>query len=86
MPFSVKALTNLFFCMQAAARTVNFESVTKNCTQSDVCRLFLASLSLANSGNIQIQEGASTFAFDLISSIVERPMETYRAPSLAEHE
>lgn len=61
---------------------VQFESVTRNCTRSDVCRLFLASLSLANSGNIEIAEGSETYQFDLISNSVSRPMETYRAPSL----
>jgi condensin-2 complex subunit H2 len=33
---------------------VDFGSVTLGCTQSDVCRFFLASLSLANSGNLEI--------------------------------
>lgn len=70
----------------AATTTVDFASVAKNCTKSDVCRLFLASLTLANSGNINIKEGAPSYMFDLVSSNVERPMETYRAPSLAEHE
>lgn len=68
----------------AATKTVEFASLTKNCTQSDVCRLFLASLTLANSGNICINEGATSYSFEVISSHVERPMETYRAPSVAE--
>jgi hypothetical protein len=63
---------------------VNFDIVAKDCTQSDVCRLFLASLTLANSGNIQIKEETSNYLFELVSSSVERPMETYRAPSWAE--
>jgi condensin-2 complex subunit H2 len=65
----------------ASTSKVDFESIAQNCSQSDVCRLFLASLSLANSGNLKVEEGAPTYRFDLISSNVERPMETYRAPS-----
>jgi Condensin II complex subunit CAP-H2 or CNDH2, C-term len=69
-----------------ASTIVSFDTVTMNCTQSDVCRLFLASLSLANSGNIRVEEGAPVYTFDLISANVKQPMETYRAPSLAEHD
>lgn len=78
-------LNHSLLSIQAASTTVHFDAVTKNCTQSDVCRLFLASLSLANSGNIYIQEGTSMYTFDLVSGNVERPMETYRAPSVAEN-
>jgi hypothetical protein len=46
--------------------------------------MFLASLSLANAGNLQIDEGATNFRFDLVSANVERPMETYQAPSLVD--
>ena len=69
-----------------ASKTVDFASVTRDCTQSDVCRLFLASLSLANSGNIHIKEEteAESYIFELVSTSVERPMEIYRAPSLVE--
>jgi hypothetical protein len=69
---------------QAATRTVDFESITQDCSRSDVCRMFLASLSLANAGNLQIEEGAPNFRFDLVSANVEQPMETYQAPSLAD--
>lgn len=68
----------------AASKTVDFESVTKDCSRSDVCRMFLASLSLANAGNLQIVEGASNYRFDLLSVNVELPMETYQAPSLVD--
>ena len=75
----------IFFLRQAVeSKTVDFESVTRLCTQSDVCRLFLASLSLANSGNLKIEEGNSTFRFDIISSNIEMPMETFIAPSLVQ--
>mmetsp|Transcript_22633 Transcript_22633/g.34454 ORF Transcript_22633/g.34454 Transcript_22633/m.34454 type:complete len:678 (+) Transcript_22633:112-2145(+) len=64
---------------------IEFEDVTVGCTQSDVCRFFLASLSLANAGNIKIEESSSdVYRFDVIRSDVARPMETYRAPSLIE--
>ena len=60
---------------------VEFKSVAEGCTQSDICRLFLASLSLANSGNLKIEEGAFNYQFEIVSSKVDNPMETYRAPS-----
>ena len=63
---------------------VGFAAVTRTCTRSDICRYFLASLSLANSGNIQIDESSQLeqFQFEVKSTLVERPMETYLAPSL----
>mmetsp|Transcript_31690 Transcript_31690/g.74565 ORF Transcript_31690/g.74565 Transcript_31690/m.74565 type:complete len:637 (-) Transcript_31690:323-2233(-) len=65
------------------ANSVEFRSVAEGCSQSDVCRLFLASLSLANSGNLHIEEGALEYRFEILSTKVDRPMETYRAPSSA---
>jgi hypothetical protein len=67
---------------------VKFEVVTRASTQFDVCRMFLASLSLANSGNVEIDEHSTIedFQFILLSSDVNRPMETYRAPSLIQTE
>lgn len=61
---------------------VDFKSVTKGCTRSDVCRFFLASLSLANGGNIKIEERSESYQFVVISQTLEMPTETYRAPSL----
>ena len=61
--------------------SVEFRSVAEGCTQSDICRLFLASLSLANSGNLNIDERALDYRFEVVSGKVDRPMETYRAPS-----
>lgn len=60
---------------------VEFKSVAEGCTQSDICRFFLASLSLANSGNLKIQEGSPEYRFEVLSGKVDKPMETYRAPS-----
>ena len=62
-------------------KVIDFGSVAQGCTRSDVCRLFLASLSLANSGNLEIEEGCINYQFEVVSSKVKRPMETYRAPS-----
>jgi condensin-2 complex subunit H2 len=70
--------------MQAVTKSVYFETVTQHCSQGDVCRMFLASLSLANSGNLKISEGSSTFCFDLLSHTVEHPMDSFKAPSLVE--
>jgi hypothetical protein len=64
------------------SKIVDFGSVTRGCTKSDVCRFFLASLSLANSGNLKIEEGTPDFLFEITSDKVEKPMETYRAPSV----
>jgi hypothetical protein len=61
--------------------SVDFETVTRGCTKSDVCRFFLASLSLANSGNLKIEEYSSEYRFEIVSQKVQKPMETYRAPS-----
>lgn len=74
----------LLILQAVETKTVEFESVTRQCTQSDVCRLFLASLNLANMGNLKITEGSSSFRFDVISNRIEMPMETFQAPSLAQ--
>ena len=63
---------------------LDFEIVTKGCSQSDICRMFLASLSLANSGNLKIEEGMDGYQFEIVSDKVENPMDTYRAPSTIE--
>lgn len=60
---------------------LEFQDVAEGCTQSDVCRFFLASLSLANSGNVTIEEGSPEYRFEIVSGKVDKPMETYRAPS-----
>ena len=70
----------------------HFSSMTKTMQQYDVCRLFLASLSLINSGNIKINAnegqviGPDSFVIELVNSIVNRPMETYLAPSVMDCE
>lgn len=71
-------------------RTIEFHSVTRDKKQYDVCRLFLASLSLSNSGNVRFTapEGQvmtpDTLHIELLNSTVDRPMQTYLAPSAME--
>ena len=64
---------------------VRFQELTRNCPDHEVCRMFLATLSLANSGNLQlideVRNGAS-LELELLDKEIERPMETYLAPSL----
>ena len=60
-----------------------FSSLTQAKKQYDVCRLFLASLSLVNSGNVQFnaKEGEvmrpETLVIELLNSNVDRPMENF---------
>ncbi|KAL3909664.1 MAG: hypothetical protein SGILL_007998 [Bacillariaceae sp.] len=63
---------------------VEFGAVTKGCTKSDVCRFFLASLSLANAGNLKIDrdQQAGAYCFEVQSYTLEKPMDTYLAPSV----
>jgi len=70
-------------------RTIDFSKVTKDCPQYDVCRVFLACLGLSNSGNIRIQVQAgsvdgSSMLMELVRTEIERPMETYLAPSVTD--
>jgi condensin-2 complex subunit H2 len=68
----------------------HFSSVTQAKKHYDVCRLFLASLSLVNGGNVKFNadEGRvmapDTLVIELLNSSVDRPMETYLAPSALE--
>lgn len=67
-------------------RVVDFASVTRGLPQYDVCRMFLASLSLSNDGNVVPQARDPTgnrFQLELHHSEIARPMETYLAPSVA---
>lgn len=61
---------------------VEFKSVAEGCTRSDICRFFLTSLSLANSGNVKIEQGSLDYRFEVLSGKVDNPMETYQAPSV----
>lgn len=68
-------------------RTVDFATVTRHCPRYEVCRMFLASLSLFNSGNVELSSARSdgrNFELELIRTSIDRPMETYLAPSIAD--
>ena len=70
-----------------APQVVNFTQVTKNCPNYQVCRYFLATLSLCNMGNVLLEQDANTtnkLSVKLLSKEFSRPMETYQAPSVIE--
>jgi condensin-2 complex subunit H2 len=62
-----------------ANTTVDFRHVTRDCSRFEVCRMFLASLSLCNSGNITFidtdkrEETSSSLQMWLVSNDIERP-------------
>jgi condensin-2 complex subunit H2 len=58
---------------------VEFCDITRECEQYDVCRMFLATLSLSNSGNVSFAPGSTlqSLKVNLLSSDIERPTETY---------
>jgi condensin-2 complex subunit H2 len=69
------------------ARVVDFASVARNRPQYEVCRLFLASLSLSNSGNIlpvqsDDDNSGNHLKLHLLNTAIDRPMDTYLAPSV----
>jgi Condensin II complex subunit CAP-H2 or CNDH2, C-term len=61
--------------------TVPFEAVARDRPKYDVPRLFLAALSLCNAGNVHIDEDLN---LQLLSPVMEHPMETFLAPSVRE--
>ena len=65
------------------ANVVSFRDITRNCKNYEVCRLFLASLNLTSAGNVAFVSNSSMDSLDvkLLDTQVERPMETYMAPS-----
>jgi chromatin segregation and condensation protein Rec8/ScpA/Scc1 (kleisin family) len=72
----------------ASENTVDFRKVTRNCQQYEVCRMFLASLSLSNSGNVELaaerNDQCTSLQLSLVRHDIEHPMETYLAPSAVE--
>lgn len=64
---------------------VDFGRITRHSEPHEVCRMFLATLSLVNSGNVRVsQDGRdcqSTLLIELLQTHINRPMETYVAPS-----
>jgi len=64
------------------ANVVSFKDVTRGCKNYEVCRLFLASLNLTSAGNVAfISNSMDSLDVKLLNTQVERPMETYMAPS-----
>jgi condensin-2 complex subunit H2 len=61
---------------------VSFSKITRGCKTYEICRLFLASLNLSSTGNVAFtSESIDSLEMKLLSSQVDRPMETYMAPS-----
>lgn len=69
---------------------VDFSDVAQGCEPYQVGRLFLASLMLANSGNVELshEEGAVTSSrglrIELLEDEFKLPMEYYKAPSVTD--
>jgi len=61
--------------------SISFAQITQQAPPHEVCRLFLASLQLAQSSNVQLQQQQDDLKVHLLDAHVERPMETYLAPS-----
>jgi hypothetical protein len=64
-------------------KVVAFRDITRDCQPFDVCRMFLAALSLNNSGNIQFTDDCNinSLQMELVSSDIARPMEVYIPPT-----
>lgn len=83
-------------CGKGSSQTpsiADFRAVTKNCEKFEVCRLFLASLMLSNSGNVLLSHDGSGAAVATPGSLQiqlldggskTRAMEGFLAPSAAE--
>ena len=72
-----------------SAKFVNFDQVTKGCPNYQVCRYFLASLCLCNTGNVLLEQNdgsTNKLSVQLLTLDYSRPMETYQAPSATEHD
>lgn len=71
------------------ANTIGFQSISKDCEEYEVCRLFLSTLLLCNSGNINVHDGndvgsAKSLEIELLNSKFEVPTEGFLAPSAQE--
>lgn len=69
-------------------KAVNFQELTRHQAQYEVCRTFMAALNLSNSGNVDLYQdkgsksiGRAPLLIKLLRTDIERPMETYLAPS-----
>jgi condensin-2 complex subunit H2 len=61
------------------SNVIEFCDITRECEQYDVCRMFLATLSLSNSGNVSFAPDSTleSLKVNLLSSDIERPTDTY---------
>ncbi|GKY95314.1 hypothetical protein MPSEU_000493200 [Mayamaea pseudoterrestris] len=68
-----------------ASECIAFHEVVRHQPQHEICRMFLATLSLCCSGNVEVLDNTggdgSTLMLKLISAKVDTPMEQYVAPS-----
>lgn len=62
-------------------KVVAFRDITGECQPFDVCRMFLAALTLNNSGNVQFTDDSTLNALhvELVSSEIDRPGEGFSA-------
>ena len=79
-------------CEDSRGNIVEFKEVTRGCSTFQVGRLFLASLMLANSGNVAIHDNVNddknelcndfqSLRIELLDDDLKRPMANYIAPS-----
>jgi condensin-2 complex subunit H2 len=71
-------------CLNAEnAKTIDFYRVTSNKPQFEICRMFLATLSLCNSGNVELfVDGEHELKMEIISKDMGQSIEQLRAPFL----
>ena len=68
-----------------ACHHIDFREIVRHQPQHEICRMFLATLSLCCSGNIEAVDNSggdgSSLSLKLVSTKVDTPMEQYMAPS-----
>merc|ERR1712232_376041 len=60
------------------------EESPNSCQQYEVCRLFLASLQLANNGNVELQHADNQSSLEIVlldNKLINEKLQTYQAPS-----
>lgn len=78
------------FSSQQEKNVVDFAKLSEKCERYEVCRLFLASLMLSNTGNVVVAQDedfdgsakvSGSLRFELLDSKVDSPMETFFSPN-----
>ena len=68
-----------------ASHRIDFREIVRHQPQHEICRMFLATLSLCCSGNIEVVDNSggdgSSLSLKLVSAKVDTPMEQYMTPS-----